>query len=439
LIKLLVSLREVRYSENHDNYYRVLTELQGPGSSLDGAALTEILMIITDFSSFLGKDKLIPYFETFSKLLANSLTKEGANLTVDQSVKALECAEKFGYINEAFTQAMFDSINNTSENVREEEAMKVFELLISYSYPNARKFVKSILIAFQQKRLSMKALSTYQGSVLVETFSFYKLFNDLQPFYTYIMRLILHEKLKDMDMTSFTNYLIAFARSGHMLCNQHDNRLYTAYLAFYGGKKNMPDNPKLLIKQIWALCLAQGDREVNPMIPNLLKDTHRLHREQPLSEEEMLMLFQVSIFCRMMVNEGKWPEKYAELIADDVMKICESAYRHIDVCRYPEIQEEITKILLKFRIAYNLDHRPAKLYRVDLKIRSTNALIVIEGPERYNDLKTYQGMEILKNRFFHFINYRVVHIDSRKWVALNEKKKEDFIKSIVKEYISAIA
>lgn len=109
------------------------------------------------------------------------LNKE-AVLTLSECVHVLRSAERFDYSNAAFLQAVFDRIDRTSENVSVAQLVDVCELLISYEYRNAQKyldliigrFVKSGLVAFHQKRFDAKKLTPYQLSVLMEAFSFYR-------------------------------------------------------------------------------------------------------------------------------------------------------------------------------------------------------------------------------------------------------------------------
>ena len=84
-----------------------------------------------------------------------------------------------------------------------------------------------------------------------------------------------------------------------------------------------------LIKIAWSLIVMQRPGKVsNPLLPNVLTQLYSFSRpDQPLTNEELIMLYQINVYVKDMVRRGNLPESFINVVPNQVVKASESVYR----------------------------------------------------------------------------------------------------------------
>jgi len=121
---------------------------------------------------------------------------------------------------------------------------------------------------------------------------------------------------------------------------------------FPDGGKEETLNPTDLIKITWSLMIMQNPGTVTiPLLPKLIEQLSHFSRpEQPLSQEEMLMLHQINVYVQDLVAKDKLPKQFKNIIPENINELTSANYEAWDQPLYPEVQKEIAIKFLKLRV-----------------------------------------------------------------------------------------
>jgi hypothetical protein len=108
-----------------------------------------------------------------------------------------------------------------------------------------------------------------------------------------------------------------------------------------------------LIHVLWALVTTEEDIINNPIIPRLYEKLHDFKRsDSPLSKDELLELYQLSVYAQDQIKNQKWPKEFKEVIPRKVRDQCEEEHAAFDKNLYPDVQLDIAKKMLKLRTSF---------------------------------------------------------------------------------------
>jgi hypothetical protein len=70
-----------------------------------------------------------------------------------------------------------------------------------------------------------------------------------------------------------------------------------------------------LVDVLWALIVTEESQLKNPLIPKLLERLHDFKRpEKPLSQNELLELYQIDVQVQEMVRSNRLPKEFKDVI-----------------------------------------------------------------------------------------------------------------------------
>jgi len=155
-----------------------------------------------------------------------------------------------------------------------------------------------------------------------------------------------------------------------------------------------------LIHVLWSLATTDDESLNNPIIPRLYERLHDFKRLDPLSRDELLELYQLSVYAQERIKTNKWPKEFKEVIPKKVRELCEEEYSSFDKNLYPDIQLDIAKKLLKLRTTFHENVKVSKSYRVDFKLADIDKVIVLKGQDQMNTKSNeWLGLYSMKNKF----------------------------------------
>jgi hypothetical protein len=88
------------------------------------------------------------------------------------------------------------------------------------------------------------------------------------------------------------------------------------------------------------------------MIPRLLESLYNYKREKPLSNLEYLQLYQINIWIKNKVEDGRIPEEFLDTMPEDIKTAAVQRFIEYDKPCFSEVQKDIAKHLLKLRISF---------------------------------------------------------------------------------------
>ena len=93
-----------------------------------------------------------------------------------------------------------------------------------------------------------------------------------------------------------------------------------------------------LIHVLWSLATTDDETLNNPIIPKLYERLHAFKRNEPISREELLEIYQISVYAQDKIKNNKWPKEFKEVIPKKVRELCDEEYANFDKNLYPDVQ-----------------------------------------------------------------------------------------------------
>ena len=137
--------------------------------------------------------------------------------------------------------------------------------------------------------------------------------------------------------------------------------LQLKYEMFPKNKNMQKLPPRDLIKIAWSLMVMQRPGKVsNPLLPNVISQLHKFDRpNMPLTNEELIMLYQLDVYIRDMVSRGSLPPQFATMIPEKIRRLSAKLFQEWEnETHYTAEQNEIANILLKLRARFTKDCTP---------------------------------------------------------------------------------
>ena len=209
---------------------------------------------------------------------------------------------------------------------------------------------------------------------------------------------VLHE-----NFSNFSNLFYIFVKEG-FISSDSLSRVYFTYVLTLKDKIEKEGVSAVsnndIIHVIWSLATTDDESLNNPIIPKLYERLHEFKRNDPLSKDELLELYQLSVYAQEKIKSNKWPKEFKEVIPKKVRDLCEEEYHSFDKNLYPDIQLDIAKKLLKLRTTFHENIKVSKSYRVDFKITYLNKVIVLKGQDQMNiKSNEWLGLYSMKVKF----------------------------------------
>lgn len=133
--------------------------------------------------------------------------------------------------------------------------------------------------------------------------------------------------------------------------------------------------------------LEQGKQmpvgEVNPIIPNLLEILYNYRRRAPISNMELLQLFQIDLWIQHKVDNDKLPEIFSKCIPDELRAQAEDAYHEYDKSLFVKEQTAIAKQLLELRVTFRENQRIKRKFRSDIKLEDQDKIIQLVSADKF--------------------------------------------------------
>ena len=155
--------------------------------------------------------------------------------------------------------------------------------------------------------------------------------------------------LKD-NFSSYASLFHLFVREGFIAQEQLPKLYYSFVLTLKEkieteGVNSVSYND--IVHVLWALAATEDEVLQNPIIPKLFERLHEFNRPQkPLTREELLELYQVSVYSQDQIKNQRWPKEFKEVIPKKVRDICEEEYASFDKNLYNEVQIDIVRFML---------------------------------------------------------------------------------------------
>lgn len=93
-----------------------------------------------------------------------------------------------------------------------------------------------------------------------------------------------------------------------------------------------------LIHVLWSLITTEDETINNPIIPKLYERLHDFKRsDSPISKDEFLELYQISVYVQDQVKSGKWPKEFKDVIPKKVREYAEEEHSAFDKNLYPDV------------------------------------------------------------------------------------------------------
>ena len=168
-----------------------------------------------------------------------------------------------------------------------------------------------------------------------------------------------------------------------------DDQLLTRFLLqtndkIYGANKTGHLGSTIhdkLIKSIWVLIyrdqvLVTDKRQRNPQIPKLLEHLHTYKRDEPISDLEYCMLYQICLWIDNQIVNEKLPQIMYDAIPEDIRKTAQEKYFELDKPFYKKEQEEVARKLLRLRISF-AENEKYSSYRADMSFLEDDGAILL--------------------------------------------------------------
>ena len=105
----------------------------------------------------------------------------------------------------------------------------------------------------------------------------------------------------------------------------------------------------------------------------MLDQLQNFKRETPLSEAELIKLYQLNLFIKDSIKQSKLEAQFAKIIPADVIQAATRVVKRWDqrVFSFPEAQKEIATKLLKLRVTFSENVAASKdgAYSANFKFR----------------------------------------------------------------------
>eukprot|EP00349_Pseudokeronopsis_sp_Brazil_P012543 CAMPEP_0202979874 /NCGR_PEP_ID=MMETSP1396-20130829/85911_1 /ASSEMBLY_ACC=CAM_ASM_000872 /TAXON_ID= /ORGANISM="Pseudokeronopsis sp., Strain Brazil" /LENGTH=128 /DNA_ID=CAMNT_0049719509 /DNA_START=1696 /DNA_END=2083 /DNA_ORIENTATION=- len=122
-------------------------------------------------------------------------------------------------------------------------------------------------------------------------------------------------------------------------------------------------------------------------------------------------------------------EEFAKVVPQSVADACENAYVEFEGQQNIALQKEITKLLLRLRIAFSENFRIGQSYKADIRLLDSRTNILLTGPHHLNqETGLPKGFFALKKKHLEDnAKERIVLIDAKDFAKMKEAEKMQFL------------
>ena len=146
--------------------------------------------------------------------------------------------------------------------------------------------------------------------------------NDLHVFFKYILSCLDQDyypkRVLTENFSSFSHLFHLFVSQG-FIAPQYLTRFYYTYVLILKEKVERESIQAVsyneLVDVLWALIVTEESQLKNPLIPKLLERLHDFKRpEKPLTQNELLELYQIDVQVQEMVRSNRLPKEFKDVI-----------------------------------------------------------------------------------------------------------------------------
>jgi len=170
----------------------------------------------------------------------------------------------------------------------------------------------------------------------------------------------------------------------------------------------------------WALCAT--NYENNPFAAIICLEIPIREREQNLTKDDLVELYQIYCYAKNMISKHKWPAKIISGYNPKLIESSKEVYNEFDTkSNYQETRNEIFDLLTERNLEIKINVQFKDNYRIDIKDKNAGILLFSKNDKNENgDLK---GRFFLKENALKPQFKELISVSVDKWRNMQEKDK----------------